>query len=114
MRMLALPNLFELQTRLIDWLRFVRLDIDPDTITWRRVMDVNDRFLRGIVTGTAATERGMKRDTAFDITVASEVMAVLALTTSLADLRARLGRMVVARSHAGGTAHLVSCGLAAK
>lgn len=81
--------------------RFIRLDISPDTITWRRVVDVNDRFLRGITTGTAPTERGMQRDTAVNITVASEVMAVLALTTSLGDLRDRLGRMVVARSHAG-------------
>ena len=81
--------------------RFIRLDIDPETITWRRVVDVNDRFLRGIVTRKAKTERGMQRDTAVDITVASEVMAVLALTTGLADFRERLGRMVIARSHAG-------------
>ncbi|KAK9798919.1 hypothetical protein WJX73_000128 [Symbiochloris irregularis] len=84
-----------------DLKRFVRLDMDPDNITWRRVMDVNDRFLRGIVTGAAPTERGMKRDTAFDITVASEVMAVLALASSLGDLRERLGRMAVATSRSG-------------
>lgn len=81
--------------------RFIRLDIDPDTITWRRVLDVNDRLLRGVTTGTAPTERGQTRDTAFDITVASEVMAVLALNNGLADLRARLGRMVVAMSRSG-------------
>ena len=64
-------------------------------------MDVNDRFLRGITTGVASTERGLSRGTAFDISVASEVMAVLALATSLADLRSRLGRMVIASSHSG-------------
>ncbi|KAJ1941354.1 tetrahydrofolate synthase, partial [Linderina macrospora] len=81
--------------------RFVRLGIDQDNITWRRVMDTNDRFLREITIGQAATERGMDRQTGFDITVASEIMAVLALATSLADMRERLGRMVVAMSKQG-------------
>ncbi|KIW02169.1 uncharacterized protein PV09_06333 [Verruconis gallopava] len=81
--------------------RFARLDIDPDTITWRRVLDVNDRFLRGITIGQAPTEKGMTRETGFDISVASEIMAVLALSTSLGDMRDRLGRMVVASSKAG-------------
>ncbi|KKA29508.1 hypothetical protein TD95_001586 [Thielaviopsis punctulata] len=81
--------------------RFARLDIDPATITWRRVLDVNDRFLRGVVVGTATTEKGMTRETGFDISVASEVMAILALSTSLADMRERLGSMVVASSRAG-------------
>ncbi|KAJ2159586.1 tetrahydrofolate synthase [Coemansia sp. RSA 552] len=81
--------------------RFVRLDIDPDQIMWRRVLDTNDRFLREITIGQAPTERGMSRETGFDITVASEIMAVLALTTSLADMRERLGRMVVALSKQG-------------
>ncbi|XP_074645002.1 C-1-tetrahydrofolate synthase, cytoplasmic-like [Tubulanus polymorphus] len=81
--------------------QFVRLDIDPSTITWQRVMDTNDRFLRLITVGKSPTEQGKTRDTNFDITVASEIMAVLALTTSLADMRARLGRMVVASSKAG-------------
>ncbi|KAK4211094.1 C-1-tetrahydrofolate synthase, cytoplasmic [Rhypophila decipiens] len=81
--------------------RFARLDIDPATITWRRVLDVNDRHLRGIVVGNAATEKGHTRETGFDISVASECMAILALSTSLADMRERLGRMVVASSKSG-------------
>ncbi|KAF2502953.1 putative C-1-tetrahydrofolate synthase mitochondrial precursor [Lophium mytilinum] len=81
--------------------RFARLDIDPDTITWRRVLDVNDRHLRGITIGQASTEKGHTRETGFDISVASECMAVLALSNSLADMRERLGRMVVASSRSG-------------
>ncbi|KAG7112795.1 C-1-tetrahydrofolate synthase like protein [Verticillium longisporum] len=81
--------------------RFARLDIDPETITWRRVLDVNDRHLRGITVGTATTEKGQTRETGFDISVASECMAILALSTSLSDLRERLGRMVVASSRSG-------------
>lgn len=71
------------------------LNIDPFAITWRRVMDVNDRDLRQIVTGLGGKANGIPRQTGFDITAASEVMAVLALATSLQDLRARLGRIVV-------------------
>jgi len=81
--------------------RFARLDIDPATITWRRVLDVNDRHLRGITVGTAETEKGHSRATGFDISVASECMAILALSTSLNDMRERLGRMVVAVSRGG-------------
>lgn len=81
--------------------RFVRLDVNPDTITWQRGVDVNDRFLRKITIGQAPTEKGMERQTGFDITVASEVMAVLALATDLKDMRERLGNMVVASSKAG-------------
>jgi len=81
--------------------RFVRLDIDPSTITWKRVMDVNDRFLRTITVGQGKDENRFPRQTGFDISVASEIMAVLALSTSLADMRQRLGRMVVATSRAG-------------
>lgn len=81
--------------------KFVRLDIDPGTITWRRVLDTNDRFLRGITTGEGPQERGMTRSTGFDIAVASEVMAVLALATSLSDMRERLGAMMVATSRSG-------------
>jgi methylenetetrahydrofolate dehydrogenase (NADP+)/methenyltetrahydrofolate cyclohydrolase/formyltetrahydrofolate synthetase len=81
--------------------RFARLDIDPDTITWRRVLDVNDRHLRGVTVGQASTEKGHTRATGFDISVASECMAVLALSNSLADMRERLGRMVVASSRGG-------------
>ncbi|VFR02892.1 unnamed protein product [Cuscuta campestris] len=81
--------------------KFVRLDIDPSSITWKRVMDVNDRFLRKITIGQGPDEKGMVRETGFDISVASEIMAVLALTTSLADMRERLGKMVIGNSKAG-------------
>ncbi|CAL1705064.1 unnamed protein product [Somion occarium] len=81
--------------------RFARLDVDPDTITWNRVIDVNDRFLRKITIGQNPTEQGQERVTGFDIAVASECMAVLALTTDLADMRRRLGSMVVATSKHG-------------
>ncbi|RLV90198.1 C-1-tetrahydrofolate synthase mitochondrial [Spathaspora sp. JA1] len=80
---------------------FARLDIDPETITWRRVVDCNDRFLRGITIGEAPTERGFTRSTGFDITVASECMAILALANSLEDMRERLGKMVIGSSKAG-------------
>jgi formate--tetrahydrofolate ligase len=70
-------------------------NIDPHGITWRRVLDVNDRSLRNIVSGLGTLEDGTPRQTGFDITAASEVMAVLALATSLRDLRARFGRIVV-------------------
>jgi methylenetetrahydrofolate dehydrogenase (NADP+)/methenyltetrahydrofolate cyclohydrolase/formyltetrahydrofolate synthetase len=81
--------------------RFARLDIDPETITWRRVLDVNDRHLRGVTIGQAPTERGLTRETGFDISVASECMAILALSSDLADMRERLGKMVVATSKNG-------------
>ncbi|KAI8513534.1 C-1-tetrahydrofolate synthase, cytoplasmic [Branchiostoma belcheri] len=80
---------------------FARLDIDKSTITWQRVIDTNDRYLRKITVGQSPTEKGITRETNFDITVASEIMAVLALTTSLADMRDRLGRMVVASDTKG-------------
>lgn len=80
---------------------FARLDIDPATITWRRVLDTSDRFLRGITVGQGAEELGFARETGFDIAVASEIMAILALTTGLADMRARLGRMVLALNRKG-------------
>ena len=81
--------------------RFARLDIDPETITWRRVLDVNDRHLRSVTVGQAPTEKGLTRETGFDISVASECMAILALSNDLADMRERLGRMVVATSRSG-------------
>jgi len=81
--------------------KFAFLDIDPDTITWQRVLDTNDRYLRKITIGQSPTEKGLTRETQFDITVASEIMAVLALTTGLADMRERLGKMVVASNRAG-------------
>ena len=75
--------------------RFVRLDIDPDTITWRRVVDTNDRMLRAITIGQGPAEKGFTRETGYDITVASEIMAILALTNDLADMRERFGRIVI-------------------
>ncbi|XP_023657925.2 C-1-tetrahydrofolate synthase, cytoplasmic isoform X2 [Paramormyrops kingsleyae] len=81
--------------------RFVRLDINPDTVTWQRVMDTNDRFLRKITVGQSPTEKGFTRMTQFDISVASEIMAVLALTSDMADMRQRLAKMVVATSQSG-------------
>ena len=81
--------------------KFVRLDIDPERITWRRVVDMNDRFLREITVGESPTEKGKTRKTGFDITVASEIMAVLAMTTSLADMENRLGNMVVGPARDG-------------
>jgi formate--tetrahydrofolate ligase len=71
------------------------LNIDPYSITWKRVMDMNDRALRNIVIGLGTKDDGVPRETGFDIAVASEVMAILALTTSLKDLRERMGRIVI-------------------
>lgn len=71
------------------------LGLDIDNITWRRVLDVNDRSLRNIIVGLGTKEDGITRQTGFDITAASEVMAILALSTSMQDMRARLGRIVV-------------------
>jgi methylenetetrahydrofolate dehydrogenase (NADP+) / methenyltetrahydrofolate cyclohydrolase / formyltetrahydrofolate synthetase len=81
--------------------RFARLDIDPDAISWRRVVDTNDRFLREITIGEGPEEKGRTRKTGFDITVASEIMAILALTTDLADMRERMGRIVIGTNKAG-------------
>src|SRR5216684_228230 len=81
--------------------RFARLDIDPDTITWRRVVDTNDRMLRQITIGQGEEEKGQTRVTGFDMAVASEIMAILALTTDLGDMRERLGRLVVGSNRAG-------------
>jgi formyltetrahydrofolate synthetase len=81
--------------------RFARLDIDPGTITWRRGTDTNDRMLRQITIGQGPEEKGFTRVTGYDIAVASEIMAVLALTTSLSDMRERLGRMVIGTNRAG-------------
>jgi methylenetetrahydrofolate dehydrogenase (NADP+)/methenyltetrahydrofolate cyclohydrolase/formyltetrahydrofolate synthetase/formate--tetrahydrofolate ligase len=72
-----------------------RLDIDPYSITWNRVVDVNDRALRNVIVGLGTKWDGRPRQSGFDITVASEVMAILALTTGLQDLRERLGRIVI-------------------
>jgi methylenetetrahydrofolate dehydrogenase (NADP+)/methenyltetrahydrofolate cyclohydrolase/formyltetrahydrofolate synthetase len=76
--------------------RFVRLDVDRETLTWRRATDTNDRLLREITVGQSPTEKGFDLKTSFYITVASELMAVLALSTSLEDMRERIGRIVLA------------------
>ena len=76
------------------------LDLEPSSITWRRVMDVNDRSLRSIVEGLGEKEDGVPRQTGFDITAASEVMTTLSLATSFEDLRQRLGRIVVGSTRA--------------
>jgi formyltetrahydrofolate synthetase len=81
--------------------RFARLDIDPANITFRRVVDTNDRLLRTITIGQGPEEAGNERQTGFDITVASEIMAILALTNDLADMRDRMGRIVIGTSKAG-------------
>ena len=78
-----------------------KLNIDPDSILWRRVVDVSDRFLRNIVIGLGTKADGFKRKAGFDISVASEVMAILALTSGLADLRKRLSRIVLATTKSG-------------
>ena len=78
-----------------------KLNIDIEKIYWRRVVDVSDRALRNIKIGLGGQQDGVPRDSGFDITVASEVMAILALTTDLPDLRKRLGRMIVAMSKDG-------------
>jgi methylenetetrahydrofolate dehydrogenase (NADP+)/methenyltetrahydrofolate cyclohydrolase/formyltetrahydrofolate synthetase len=72
-----------------------KLNIDPYSITWNRVVDMNDRALRSIIVGLGPQDDGPPRQAGFDITVASEIMAILALTTSLEDMRARIGRIVV-------------------
>ena len=77
------------------------LDIDPKKIIWRRCMDMNDRQLRNVVDGLGGPGDGVVREDGFDITVASEIMAVFCLATDLADLKARLARMVVAYTRSG-------------
>jgi methylenetetrahydrofolate dehydrogenase (NADP+)/methenyltetrahydrofolate cyclohydrolase/formyltetrahydrofolate synthetase len=81
--------------------KFSRLDIDPATVTWRRCMDVNDRMLRGITVGQGPEEKGFELHTNFYITVASEIMAILALATSLEDMHDRISRMVIGLSRSG-------------
>ena len=78
-----------------------RLDIDPYSITWPRVVDVNDRALRNVVVGLGGKLNGTPRASGFDIAVASELMAILALSSDLKDLRARVGRVVFGLNRAG-------------
>ena len=92
--------------------RFARLDIDPKGVTWRRVIDVNDRFLREIEVGLGKEEQGFEHRSGYDITVASEIMAILALTTDLSDMRERLGKMVVATDKKGNAVTAEDLGVA--
>jgi len=78
-----------------------KLGIDPLSITWNRVMDISDRALREVVVGLGGRQNGIPRQTGFDITVASEVMAILALATDIFDLRKRLGKIIVGYSYEG-------------
>ena len=77
------------------------LGIDPHTVSWRRCVDMNDRSLRQVVVGLGGRANGSPRETGFDITAASEVMAIVAVARDLADLRTRLGSITVAQSFAG-------------
>ncbi|HSR34136.1 MAG TPA: formate--tetrahydrofolate ligase [Anaerolineae bacterium] len=83
--------------------RMFRLNIDPDSIQWRRVVDVSDASLRNIVTGLGGKTDGMPRQAGYDITVASEIMAALAMCSDLADLRERMGRIIIGTSNSGNT-----------
>jgi len=74
------------------------LDIDPRRITWKRVIDMNDRALRDITTGLGGPGNGIPRESGFDITVASEIMAIFCLATDLADLRKRIGNIVIGQT----------------
>ena len=92
--------------------KMVRLDIDPDSITWKRVIDTSDRFLRGVTVGTGPKEKGASRETGFDISVASEIMAILALTTDMADMRERFGKIVIGVSKSGDAVTAEDLGVA--
>ncbi len=87
------------------------IGIDPQRITWRRSIDMNDRYLRNIVSGLGGPTHGQPRETGFDITAASEVMAIMAMATSLSDLRARIGRITVGYTRSGEpvTAEQIGC-----
>lgn len=77
------------------------LNIDPQNISWRRVIDMNDRALRNVIVGLGAKQDGVPRQTGFDITAASEVMVIVSLSSSLKDMRARLGRIVIGYTFEG-------------
>ena len=77
------------------------LDIDSKKVVWRRVLDMNDRSLRNVIVGLGGKPDGFVRQTGFDITVASEIMAILCLATSISDLKERLSKMVVAYNKSG-------------
>ena len=82
--------------------RMFRLNINPDAVQWRRVVDVSDAALRNIIVGLGGTNNGVVRETGYDITVASEIMAALAMCNGLEDLRERMGRIIIGTSRKGG------------
>jgi len=90
-----------LSDRALERVNLRRLNIDPYSILWNRVVDVEDATMREIITGLGGKRNGVIRETGYDITVASEVMAILALATSWKDLRERLGRITVAMDTSG-------------
>ncbi len=92
--------------------RFVRLNVDRDTLTWKRATDTNDRLLREITVGQSPTEKDFNLKTSFYISVASELMAVLALATSLQDMRERIGRIVLALDKDGNPVTVEDVGVA--
>ncbi|MEM1449252.1 MAG: formate--tetrahydrofolate ligase [Planctomycetota bacterium] len=88
------------------------LEIDPTSVTWKRVLDVNDRALRQITTGLGGSKNGVPRETGFDITSASEVMAILGLSSDLKDVRERLGRIVIGQNRSGDVVTAEDVGVA--
>lgn len=89
-----------------------KLNIDPYQVLWRRVLDMNDRALRNVILGVDGVENGPLRQSGFDIAVASEVMAILALSKDLRDLRERIGRIVIAIDKAGKAVTTEDLGIA--
>ena len=89
-----------------------RLNINPHAVSWRRVMDINDRALRNVITGLGEHGDGPTRQTGFDITVASELMAIMALASDLPDMRRRIGAMVMARDTKGRAVTAEDLGIA--
>jgi len=85
--------------------RMFRLNIDPDAVQWRRVVDVSDAALRDVTIGKGGKGNGLVRESGYDITVASEIMAALAMCSDLADLRERMGRIIIGTSKKGGKMH---------
>ncbi|KAL3285658.1 hypothetical protein HHI36_000190 [Cryptolaemus montrouzieri] len=81
--------------------KFARLNIDTNNVVWKRVVDINDRYLRKITVGQSPTEKGLTRETSYTISVASEIMAILALAKDLNDFKERLANMVVAFDKSG-------------
>ena len=88
-----------------------KLNLDPRMIVWRRVMDMNDRSLRNIVLGLGGRFQGIPREGGFDITAASEIMAILCLANDMDDLRARLDHILIGTSYEGDAIYLESLGI---